>query len=37
MLSQWYNPLLRPDGTELVLPGNSWGGPCGEEQADLGA
>jgi ectoine hydroxylase-related dioxygenase (phytanoyl-CoA dioxygenase family) len=37
MLSQWYNPLLRPDGTELVLPGNTWGGPCGEEQADLGA
>jgi ectoine hydroxylase-related dioxygenase (phytanoyl-CoA dioxygenase family) len=36
MISQGYNPLLRPDGTEVVLPGNKWGGPCGEEQ-DLGA
>ena len=30
-LSDWYNPLLRPDGREVRLPANGWGGPCGEE------
>ncbi len=37
LIAQWYNPLLRADGSLVVLPGNAWGGPCGEEQADLGA
>lgn len=31
MLSDWYNPLVRPDGSDVRLPGNPWGGPCGEE------
>ncbi len=31
MLSDWYNPLVRPDGAEVRLPANPWGGPCGEE------
>jgi len=33
-ISDWYNPLVRPDGTDLRLPANPWGGPCGEEQDD---
>ncbi len=31
MMSSWYNPLVRADDSELELPGNPWGGPCGEE------
>ena len=37
MISRGYNPLVRADGSELVIAGNPWGGPCGEEYADLGA
>ena len=31
MIASYYNPLLRPDGSEVTLPANPWGGPCGEE------
>jgi hypothetical protein len=30
-ISDWYNPLVAPDGREVRLPANPWGGPCGEE------
>lgn len=30
-ISEWYNPLLTSEGVEVRLPGNGWGGPCGEE------
>ena len=33
-MSHWYNPLVRPDGSELVIAGNPWGGPCGEQFDD---
>jgi len=35
MISQWYNPLVLPDGTEMRMPGNPWGGPCGEEHQEM--
>jgi len=28
-VSQWYNPLVRRDGTNLDLPASEGGGPCG--------
>lgn len=35
MISQWYNPLVRADGSELRVQGNPWGGPCGEEHDEM--
>lgn len=35
MIHEGYNPLVRRDGSELRLPGNPWGGPCGEEYEEV--
>ena len=31
-IARWYNPLLTQAGSEVFLPANEWGGPCGDEQ-----
>ena len=29
MVAKWYKPVLRLDGTEVILKDSEWGGRCG--------